>query len=355
MPHDIQATLSINTTAIQHNWHQYKSLCGDTVTVSAVVKADAYACGMIPVSKCLSAVGCDTFWVATLDEAITLRMGLKDKTIRIIVLEGIFDSTAYITHNLIGVINHCSQFTHTKSIPCWVHIDTGMNRLGLHHSTAARDILDHISPPTDHNIMGYMTHLHSAESTDSPENSTQYDKFYNTLKNLPKKSISISNSDGVFLGKKYHGDMVRVGIGLYGINTDMHGLQSAVHCTAPIINIMHIPQGETIGYNATYTAPTPMTTATLGIGHNDGIATPYSNCATVYYKDIPCPIVGRVSMDSLCIDISHIKNPHLGDPVTLFKNAKTVQDIHKKTGLPPHMILCTLGERVKKVYNTPIE
>ncbi len=342
--------LHIDTARIQHNWHRYRTLCGDGVTVSAVVKANAYGCGVTAVAECLWAVGCRTFWVATLQEAIALRTHLNNTATEIIVLEGIFDPALYTQHHLTAVINHPAQLVHTQSVPCWLHIDTGMNRLGIHHSTARAHIIQHIKTHTDKNIIGYMTHLQSAEMGDSPENPSQYHRFHAAIQNLPKKPLSMCNSDGVFLGKKYHADMVRIGIGLYGINTDAHGLTCAVACTAPIIHITHIAAGETVGYNGTYTAAAAATIATLGIGYNDGIGTPYSNCTTVYHNHIPCPVVGRVSMDSMCVDISHVPQPQLGDRITLFKDAQSVRHIHKKTALPPHMILCTIGERVEKVY-----
>ena len=358
----MHATLHINLAIVQQNWLAYNKLCGDSVTVSAVVKADAYACGMVQVATALYHVGCRVFWVATLNEALDLRKNLADKTVMIGVFEGIFNPTEYNKHNITGVINHPSQLIHSQSVPCFIHIDTGMSRLGLHHSTANTDIKNHISACGDTNIIGYMSHLHSAECTEVSAiwaTHTQNDRLQNALQGLPKKSISLCNSDGALTVPEYHYHMVRIGIGLYGISTHTPllkcaVLKCAVKCTAPLLNIIHIQPPESVGYNATYTADSIQPIGTLGIGYNDGIGTPYSNCTEVYYNGRACPVVGRVSMDSMCIDLSHVKNPQLGTPVTLFDSLESVHKIAQKTKFPPHAVVCTLGERVKKEYTPNI-
>lgn len=344
---------------VQNNYTIYKTLCGADVTVSAVVKSNAYSCGMTPVTDALIAMGCTYFWVATLDEAIALRTHVRtqnhtDTHIRIGVLEGIFDCMPYHEYALVGVVNHPAQLRHTLYTPCWIHIDTGMNRLGLYHTTATAHIQDHISAHAHPHIVGYMTHLMSAENSQAPTNPLQLSRFRQAIAPLPPKPTSLANSDGTLLGAEYHGHMVRIGYGLYGLHKQQHGFQCAVQCTTPILNISQISKGDTVGYNATFTANRTTYIATVRLGYNDGINLSLSNQSYFLYKGVPCPIVGRVSMDLVCLDITDISpRPNLGDMVALFHDFESIHHISKTAHIPPHAVICTLGGRIINTYTSP--
>ena len=348
------AILTVNLAKIVVNWQQYTELC-PTAQVSAVIKANAYGTGMVQVYHALKQAGCNTFWVATLNEAIELKA--FDKSANVFVLGGISTDTIddFIKHNISPVLNTIEQLqlwvTQASTIGVWIQFNTSMNRFGINASDVDTVLNTLHSSPI--NVLGYMSHLLAGEESQSPFNITQKKIFDKIIAQLPPAKVSLCNTGGSFLGEDYHYDMVRIGIGLYGIpcsdkaNTNF---ENPLALQAPVQNVRDVPKGQCVGYNASFTADNDMTVATIGIGYADGVNVALSNKANVYYNNKALPIVGRISMDSMGIDISDLSCVTEDTMLTIFDSADDISIISACTEIPEHAVLASLTHRIIRKY-----
>ncbi|GIR66451.1 MAG: hypothetical protein CM15mP70_15580 [Pelagibacteraceae bacterium] len=199
-----------------------------------------------------------------------------------------------------------------------------------------------------------MTHLSSADEKNINECRSQLGEI-KKINNFFNKPLSIANSSGIFLGKAFHLNYVRPGKSLYGINPFLKksfGLKGVMSIYAPILQIAYLQKGQTIGYSKTYKTKKNMRVATIDYGYSDGYLRSGSNRAKVYIDGKPCNVVGRVSMDLITIDVSHIdqNNLYLGKPVEILGNNQSCEDLALETGTNEHEILISLGKNSKKVY-----
>ena len=347
-------TLHISLEKIVFNWKQYISLCPNA-EVSVVIKADAYGIGMEKVYDVLSSAGCKTFWVATLNEAKKLKK--HDNKANVIVLGGISQNTYsdFIKYDITPVINSIEQLSfwahQDKILPAWIQFDTAMNRLGISLKNVANSIS--ILEENKCHIQGYMSHLQMAEVSDDPISAKQKNIFDNIVKQLPSAKKSLSNTAGVFLGKDYHYDVVRVGIGLYGLPcSDISDteFQQPLSLQSPVINVSQISEGDTVGYSATFTAVEDMTIATIAIGYADGLSINLSNVANLYYHGEILPIIGRISMDTLVVDASNAPSIKEGQVVTIFDTSDDISIISGCAGIPNQCVISRLTNRVIRKY-----
>jgi len=285
--------LTISLDAITAN---YKTLKNDFTgsECAAVVKADGYGLGMTPIAKRLSKEGCRKFFVATMEEGIELRKSIQDQ---IYVFHGaqkdeIKDFTA---HNLIPVINNSAQLEiWPKDKPCVLHFDTGMTRLGFN------DLLSMKA----YNVVMIMSHLACADESHDGKNSEQLENFHKIAAAFPQIPKSLCNSSGIYLSPKYHFDIARPGIALYGGHN--REMRNVVTLTAPIIHIQQISKTSTIGYGAEYECVPGDVIATIPLGYADGILRSLNHKGRVYSGDYELPIVGRISMDLITIKINNL-------------------------------------------------
>lgn len=345
-------TLNIDLSALAENYHRVCAL-SDTAEVACVVKADAYGLGVGAIAPALAASGAKTFFVATKEEGVKVRHILPTATIYI--FNGLNNSAAnnmkeLAHHNLrpcLSSLEEIALWTKTFAhLPAAIHIDTGINRLGL-----SLEEWRTLSLPFTPALL--MTHLSSADTPNDPINKRQKEKFDLATKDydLPK---SIANSAGILLGTDWHGAMVRSGIALYGGNPreDDTGDKFApvVSLTCPLKQMRNIQAGEPVGYGCDWTASKPTKIALLTLGYGDGYPR-LTGGGRVFLDGSFYPIVGRVSMDMLCIDLGDTSPPSDARVELLGKNI-TISDLAQTAQTIPHHILTQLGKRITRTYNS---
>ena len=360
---DQNTFLDIKIGSVIKNYKKIKNRVSNNCIVAATVKADAYGLGIKPIAKSLIKNGCNTFFVATLTEAVILR-GIN-KRILIYVLNGLNDNSTEIFYkqNIIPVVNNLAQLKkaetfsskRNKPLKIAIHFDTGMSRLGIDKDETKILLKNKKSLVRSSHIELIMSHLACADNSKSSKNSIQLKKFKKISKYFPKTKLSLSNSAGILLGKKYHFDLVRPGISLYGGNCSLkknNNYNHVIFLKAKIIQKRIINKGETIGYGSTYKAKRRMLVGTIPIGYGDGFNRLFSNNIELYYKNKKVRIVGRVSMDLITIDLTKFKKNQVSenDYVELINSKNNVDYLSKIIKTIPYEILTSLGNRYQRRY-----
>ncbi|MBV9548492.1 MAG: alanine racemase [Alphaproteobacteria bacterium] len=316
---------------------------------AAVVKADAYGLGLGGVVPALLAEGCTQFFVARLEEGMALR-ALAPQA-RIFVLDGVPEGTgpALASHRLIPVLGSLDEISRWQGEAA-LHVDTGMNRLGLPPegvAEAARRLKDRAP-------VLVMSHLACGDDPNSPMNAEQLSRFREALATLPTAPASLAASGGVFLGKDYHFDLVRPGIGLYGGHPQPgHGpnpVQCVVRLTGTILQLRRIGAGESVGYGGTFHAARPSIIATLALGYADGVLRSAGNRACAVIRGRRAPFVGRVSMDLIGLDVTDVEGVAAGDEAELFGPALPLDEAAAAWGTISYELLTGLSRRLPRVY-----
>ena len=358
--------LTIDLDAVVANWRKLEKTAVPA-ECAGVVKANAYGCGAEQVSRALANAGCKTFFVATLDEAKVVRSAVPASA-AIYVLDGFFQNSgeAYAKIDcrpVIGELNELAEWDVFCRRSGWrggaaIHIDTGMNRLGL-TVTEAQGIIPRINAG-DHGITLVMSHLVSAEQLNSPINTRQLTAFREIASLFSGVPAALSNSSGIFLGAQYQFDLVRPGAALYGINPTPEAdnpMQPVVDLKARIVQIRNIERGETVGYGGTWTARRPTRLAIVSAGYADGYfraasANDGTRGAEVVVAGKRCPIAGRISMDLIAVDITDLDKSAVrrGHMVTLIGEGITVDELAHRFGTIGYEVLTSLGRRFARIY-----
>lgn len=339
--------LTIDLDAVASNWRALDALSAPGVETAATVKADAYGLGVAPVARALYAAGARRFFVAVAEEGAVLRDALGPEP-AIHVYSGHMPGDAGILshHALIPMLNSIEQITgHIEALPghpFGVQLDSGMNRLGMEPdewAAVTRLVMGQ-------NPVLLMSHLACADEPDHPMNAQQLAAFHQMTDGLPVPR-SLAATGGVLLGPDYHFDLTRPGIGLYGA-LPFEDAAPVVQLSIPVIQTRSLAPGETVGYANSWTADEPTRLATIAAGYADGITRHISNQGVLFHDDIPCPLVGRVSMDLITVDITHLDS----DPETLqlFSVMQTVDDIAEIAGTIGYEVLTSLGSRYARRY-----
>lgn len=338
----------------------YRTLCdlAGTTQVAGVVKADAYGLGAARVAARLAEEGCRTFFVATAREGEALRQALSGVAAEIFVFHGYWpgERGRIVSAGLMPVLNTVAQlraFRADGGGACAIHVDTGMNRLGLPAEEADALITD-ASGLAGLDLRLVMSHLACAETPDHPKNATQLERFATIVSRLPPCRASLANTAGILLGEAYHFDLVRPGIGLYGAhpaNTSGGPFQPVVAIEAPILQLREIAAGETIGYGARFTADRAMLTATLALGYADGFLRAASPGAAGQIANTRVPLLGSVSMDLSVVDVSRVPGRlQPGDKVRFLASA--LNETAAAGGTIGYELLTRLGRRLTRVYES---
>ena len=363
-PTEAGGILTIDLAAVESNW---KRLAGLTVPVecAAVVKADGYGCGLEPVTRTLHRAGCRTFFVADVAEGRRARTVAPDATIY--VLNGVMPGSAqaFAADHLRPVINSTTElaewdaFVATKN---WrggaaLHVDTGMNRLGITVEEAAA-----IAPrlqSENHGFTLVMSHLACAESPDHPMNARQLRLFRDIRMVYRGVASSLANSSGIFLGERAYCDLVRPGVALYGVNPTpgkANPMRRVVELKGRIIQVRTIDKGETVGYGAVFTAGRASRIAIIAVGYADGFLRSAGTArgkpaAEVIVAGKRCPLAGRVSMDVLAVDVTDVAEGAVrrGDFATLIGDRVSVDDLAAGMGTIGYEVLTDLGRRYHRL------
>lgn len=365
--------LTVDLDAIVANWRKLEK-SAVPAECAGVVKANAYGCGADQVARALSNAGCKTFFVATLDEAAIVRAAVP--TAVIYVLDGFFQNTgdAYARIDcrpVIGDLNELAEWDVFCRRTGWsggaaIHIDTGMNRLGL-TVAEAQGIVPRINAG-DHGITLVMSHLASAELLNNPANAKQLAAFREIASAFSGVPASLANSSGVFLGSQFQFDLVRPGAAVYGINPTPEAdnpMQPVVELKARIVQIRNLERGETVGYGGTWTARRPTRLAIISAGYADGYfraasANDGTRGAEVVVAGKRCPVAGRISMDLTAIDVTDLDKTaaRRGHLVTLIGEGITVDELAHHFGTIGYEVLTSLGKRYARIYKggaAPVE
>jgi alanine racemase len=365
VPATATGILTIDLDAIVAHWRKLEGQ-GVPAECSAVVKANAYGCGTEPVVRALAAAGCKTFFVATVDEARAARAATQSAAIY--VLGGCFQNggDAFAELNcqpVIGDLNELAEWDVFCRRSGWsggaaIHIDTGMNRLGLTLQDA-HGIVPRIHAG-DHGITLVMSHLACAENPQHPLNARQLTSFREIAQQFSGVPASLANSSGVFLGPQFQFDLLRPGAALYGVNPTPDAdnpMRPVVDLKTRIIQVREVERGDTVGYGATWTARRPTRLAVVSTGYADGYfrtagSTDGTRSADVIVAGKRCPIAGRISMDLIAIDITDLpeKTVRRGHMVTLLGDSITVDELGHHFGTIGYEVLTSLGRRYARVY-----
>lgn len=336
------ASLTIDLDAIAANWRAMDRLSATTTQTAAVVKADAYGLGAARVVRALAQAGARRFFVAMAEEGAAVRQALGPGP-QICVLSGHMagDTEMIGDLDLTPMLNSIDQITrHLEALPghaFGIQLDTGMNRLGLEGAEweAVAPVVLAQSPEM------IMSHLACADAPDHPMNAAQLAEFIRLTDGtgLPR---SLSATGGILLGPDYHFELTRPGIGLFG-GLPFEGAEPVVTLSLPVIQIREVFPGEAVGYSATWVAEEPTLIATLAAGYADGLPRSLSNRATLFDGDTPCPLIGRVSMDMIAVDVSHL--PEMPKSLDILGPYQTVDDLADMAGTIGYEILTSLGAR----------
>ena len=358
--------LTVDLAGIQANW-RWLAAVARGAECAGVVKADAYGMGIEPVAKALWAADCRTFFVATLTEGRRVKVVLPAATVYI--LDGLMPGTAplYPTYGLRPVLGSVAEIeewaAYARStdmrLPAAVHIDTGMNRLGL-TAGEVEALAANPAPFEAFPVSLVMSHLACGDTPSSPMNARQKSLFDALRAKLPPAPASLANSAGILLGGDFRYDLVRAGIALYGgraVEGRPNPAAKVVRVEARILQVRAAAAGETVGYGAAYALTRPSRLATLATGYADGFLRSISGPIgrpppPAYISGYPAPIVGRVSMDVVTIDVTDIPAAcaQRGAWAELIGRHVQVDDLADSSGTIGYEVLTRLGPRFQRVY-----
>ncbi len=366
IPPEARAVLHIDLTALRANWARLNRESGKAET-AGVLKADAYGLGLEPIARALTAEGCRTFFVATLEEGRRAR-AIQPGAV-IYILDGLLPGAEahYAGFDLRPVLSsepevrdwaaYCSSLK--RHLPAALQLDTGMNRLGLQPPEVARIAAEPALLQAFH-VALVMSHLACADEPANPMNQRQRLLFDELRRQLPDAPASLSNSGGTFLGQPFHYDLVRPGIAMYGGRAFEGGenpMQTVVRLDARILQVRDVSVGDVVGYGGTFTATRPSRIATIACGYADGFLRALSSDgnkpgAVGYIGPHAVPLVGRVSMDLITLDVTDVPAglARRGAWVEVMGGRVTVDDLTDRAGTIGYELLSRLSRRVHRVY-----
>lgn len=370
IPTTALGVLEVDVSKLTQNYRYLQKMAPNALC-GAAVKADAYGLGQNTVSYYLALAGCDHFFVVQVDEGIRLReylrTALPHKNPKIYIMVGVMPGTEdlLIHYGLIPTLIAPYQlmlwqktaYRHEKSLPAVFHFDTGMSRTGF----MPDQVLDLANAPRDMEGISaklIMSHLTSSNELDNPANQRQLHSFDQLCAMFPGVPQSLSNSWGIFLGEKFHKQIVRPGGGIYGLSlaqgvtNHIPGIKSLISIKARIVQIHTIRPGETVGYGETFVAERATRVATIGVGYADGYARGLSNKGFVKIKEWLAPVIGRVSMDFVTVDVTDIPETQVreGEWAMLMGEGLHPKDVASQAGTISYELTVNISHRYHRRY-----
>ncbi|GJL96531.1 MAG: alanine racemase [Hyphobacterium sp.] len=345
-------TLTVDLDAITANYRLIRKTVSPA-NCAAVIKANAYGLGAEAICRHLLAEQCNTFFFAHLPEALPLTKLINAAGGQALVLNGLglYASRDFAAAGVIPVLNSLAEARQwigdVGDAPAALHLDTGMNRLGL-----PADDDSSILELTNNGLklVHLMSHLACADQPEREENQTQLRRFQARAAQFDDMPISMTNSAGCFLGAAWQFAMARPGLALYGAQPVIGKslpLQIPYRFEAPVLQIRQFNKGDGFGYAGTHKAATDGYSATIGAGYTDGIPRGFSNTAHVWIDGLKMPIIGRVSMDSFVADISAHSHPHslYHQAALIYGQELTIDEQAASAGLSSYELLTRIGGR----------
>lgn len=363
----------IDLDAIRHNYCIAKSMARNEAGCIAIIKADAYGHGAVPVARALSS-HTDAFGVACIEEALELRAA--DIATPILLLEGFFECTELpelVNHQLWTVIHTTKQLDELEAFakqtgglqgtPVWVKVDTGMHRLGF-QLAEIESVLKRTSSLPGVGHITFMSHFANADSEHPEQNKVQIERVSQLIEDINLRpgslktlTYSLSNSAGTLAWPTAHQDWLRPGIMLYGSNPLSRPLETtkmlkpAMTLSTELIAIREVPAGESVGYGSTFQCKQPTRIGTVAIGYADGYSRHARNGTPVFLNGRRAYLAGRVSMDMITIDLSNHPDANIGDRVELWGENVPVDEVAKWSNTISYTLLSGLTRRVKRRYH----
>lgn len=351
---------TIRLAALQRNYRKIVEHAASS-EVAVAVKGNGYGLGAVDVGQALWRAGCREFFVAQPDEGIELRAALPNAAIH--VLNGLMPGTEMelVENRLAPVLLSLRQLQAWqlltqklgRSLPAGLHIDSGMHRTGL-PTDEFKQLLAEPHQLHGLQLRHIITHLASADEPDSQQPEDQLRTFHRMLQQLPQTRASIANSAGIFRHSKFHLDLVRPGIAVYGGNPkpgQSNPMEPAVVLEAPLLQVVNAAAGDRIGYGASYSTPHDARHALVAAGYADGVMRSLSNKGQMAIAGHRCAIVGRVSMDVTTIDVSDVPEHLLyaGAPVEYIGDTIALDDAARAAGTIGYELLTGIGRRFQRV------
>ena len=381
--------VEISLSALRRNHARVRKLAGRR-KVMAVIKADAYGHGAVPVAQCLAECGVDWFGVATVEEAVELRAAGIEQPL--LLLGGLYmsDPADLIEYRLTATVSSTARLDtyaecarrYAQSIDFHLKVDTGMGRLGMPPDRLA-SFIEHyreLAQPSDVTrrglrLTGCFTHLASAEDLVASQTDEQLSRFHAALEELRSLKIDlewvhISNSAALLARQGFPENLVRIGALLYGyclplnvpggrgatpgFGGDLQAFEPILSFKSRVIFLKDVPSGTALGYGAAFHTRRPSRIATVPVGYADGLSRALSNRGRAIVRDQCARIVGNISMDLTLLDVTDIPGVAVGDEATLIGNsdqcAITALEIAAQLGTVPYEVLCSIGKRVPRIY-----
>lgn len=344
--------ITVDLAALGRNYDLIKSKVAANCAVAGVVKANAYGTGVEQAVKILESKNCPYYFVATLDEALAVR---KFTAKPIAVLGGLYPGAEneYLANGIVPVMNSVEEIrrdTYNRQ-PIW-HIDTGINRLGIHPEDIPLLIEGQYRLPAI-----IMSHFACSDEAGHPLNETQAQRFVDAAAHVPQARKSLANSSAIFRDTGWHHDMVRPGMSLYGLNpTPETGnpMTPVVTLETRLLQVKPVRARDTVGYGGTYTVPQNTTIGIVGLGYADGFLRSGSSAATLFWQGQPCPVLGRVSMDLIAVDLGGLPQdqplPHDSDWLEVLGPHQDADALAASCGTIGYEILTSLSRRAERVY-----
>lgn len=360
--------LTIDLDALKNNWRFLHAKVNETdahdvCECAAVIKANAYGLSLENSAKTLFDTGCRNFFVATLEEGIELRSYLENAVIYI--LNGLLcdQSISYINNNLYPILNNLDEVMEWsekgQGHPAGLHVDTGMNRLGLREEDA-KELAGNTALINTLNLSLIMSHLACGDTPRSLMNGCQLRGFEKIADLYPGVRRSLANSAGIFNGSSFHMDLVRPGIALYGgaalkDHIDNNPMKPVVKVEACILQLREVKRHESIGYGASEVVDSDRLIATVGCGYGDGYlrhagSSTDAKGAYGFIKGHKVPLVGRVSMDLLTVDVTDVGDVKRGDYVEVFGPNVSISQLATIAETIDYEFLTGLGHRYERIY-----
>jgi alanine racemase len=352
--------LTVDLAALAANYRTLRDIA-EPASVAAVVKADAYGLGVARAAPALAGAGCRTFFVTTLEEGIALRGILDEADIHVFNGAPRGGEGLLVESRLTPVLNSL------EDIHAWLaaiaghgarhadlQLDTGMSRQGL-NAAEAEELTE------DHNLLAALaidvliSHLACADEPAHPLNRRQLERFNAMRSRIPARRASISASSGIFLGHDFHFDLARAGVALYGVNPTPgkpNPMAQVIRLQGKILQVRDVDTPETVGYGATHRVAAPRRIATVALGYADGYPWSLGNRGIAYVGEHRTPVVGRVSMDLISLDVTDVppEQARPGAAADLIGPRNPIEEVAAAAGTIPYELLTRLGPRLDRVY-----
>lgn len=354
-----QPILEISLTNLKHNYKVARDAVAENCNVAVAAKADAYGIGAFEVCGALLGEGCKDFYFAYLSEAEHMRSWPLGSNLYVICLNTFEELSESCRMGLIPVLNTKQDLSYYHEIckrdeklyPCVIHVDTGMNRMGL-------DVKDCIAlNMSEFNCQYVLSHLACADTPEHDLNRKQLLEVQLIKTQFPHTPISLANSSGIYLGDEYHFNQVRPGCMIYGVNptpSKPSPVLPIVTMKAKVVQIRKLEHDSTVSYGARHAAKKGDVIATIACGYADGYHRTLSLLSHCYFKQHKLPIIGTITMDFMMVDVSSLNESELDELeyVELLNEKITVNELAGLAKTIGYEIITSLGERFTRIYKS---